>query len=196
MIIGTLKDYLDDSEEDIRTRKVIPAILARTGSQRAADLLALELKRDNTDVEAEIIEALHKMRVNCPQVLFSEKIILAKIVGLVKKCYLILVQIHELRADKKKEVLAKDLENNLARSMKYIFELLGLVYPQEDIIKAYQNISAGTKKALDYSIELLDNILKKELKEILLPLIEDTSFEEKVRISRRILKATEKIEVS
>jgi hypothetical protein len=170
--------------------------LARTGAQRAADALALELKKDNLEVEAEIIEALHRMRANYPDVLFAEKIILSKIVGLVKKCYLSIIQIHDLRADKRKEVLAKDMENNLARSMKYIFELLGLIYPQEDIIKAYQNITAGTKKALDYSVELLDNILKKELKEILLPLIEDMSFEEKVRVSRKMLRAVEKIDFS
>ena len=101
-----------------------------------------------------------------------------------------------MKTDKKKEVLARDLENNLARTLKQIFELLGLIYPQDDIIKAYQNISAGTKKALDYSIELLDNILKKEVKDLLLPLIEDTSFEEKVRISRRMLKAAERIDES
>jgi AAA family ATP:ADP antiporter len=197
-IIGTLKDYLTDPEEDMRARRVIPGILARAGSQRAADMLALELKKDSTEVEGEIIEALYKMRADHPEILFPEKIILPKIVALVKKCYLILIQIHDLRADKKKEVLAlaKDLENNLARSLKHIFELLGLVYPQEDIVKAYQNISAGTKKALDYSVELLDNILKKELKDLLLPLIEDTSFEEKVRISRKMLKTAEKIDFS
>jgi hypothetical protein len=50
----------------------------------------------------------------------------------------------------------------------------------------------GTKKALDYSVELLDNILKRELKELLIPLIEDTTLEEKARISRKLIKAAEK----
>jgi hypothetical protein len=50
----------------------------------------------------------------------------------------------------------------------------------------------GTKKALDYSVELLDNILKRELKEIILPLIEDTTIEEKTRIARKMIKAAEK----
>jgi len=195
-IIGTLKDYLSDPDEDIRTRKAIPGILARTGSSRAAELLLLELGKENTDLEDEIIEALHKMRFTSPQVRFSERPVLVKVVALIKKSYLLIIQIYEMKADKRKEVLARDLENNLARTLKQIFELLGLIYPQEDIIKAYQNISAGTKKALDYSIELLDNILKKEVKDILLPLIEDTSFEEKVRISRRMLKVIERINVS
>ncbi len=195
-IIGTLKDYLNDPEEDIGARRRIPDILAGTGSQRAADILILELNKDEGEVEAEIIEALHKMRANQPQIVFPEKTVLFKVVRLVKKCYLILIQIQELRADKRKEMLVRDHENSLARSLKFIFELLGLVYPQEDIIKAYQNISAGTRKALDYSVELLDNILKKEIKELLLPLIEDTSLEEKVRIGRKMLKTAEKMDLS
>ncbi len=195
-IIGTLRDYLSDPDENIRARKAIPAILARTGSPRAAELLLLELEKENTDLEKELIEALHKMRFSSPRIRFSERPVLVKTVALIKKCYLLIIQIYEMKADKKKEVLARDLENNLARTLKHIFDLLGLIYPQEDIIKAYQNISAGTKKALDYSIELLDNILKKEVKDILLPLIEDTSFEEKVRMSRRMLKSIERIDVS
>jgi len=90
-------------------------------------------------------------------------------------------------------MLLRDLENTLSRTLKQVFELLGLVYPQEDIIKAYQNILVGTKKALDYSVELLDNILKRELKELLIPLIEDTTLEEKARISRKMIRAAEKI---
>lgn len=195
-IIGTLKDYLGDPEVNLQVRKAIPEILARSVSERAADLLALELKKENAEVETEIIEALHKMRVNAPHIHFPEKMLLAKLVSLIRKCYLFIVQIHELRSDKKKEVLARDLENSLARTMKHVFELLGLIYPQEDIIRAYQNITVGTKKALDYSVELLDNILKRELKELLLPLIEDMSFEEKVRLSRKMIRAAEKFDFS
>jgi AAA family ATP:ADP antiporter len=196
MIVGTLTDYLNDSGENINIRRAIPEILARTGSQRAADVLALELAKENMDVEIEVIEALHRMRSNSPHLDFSEKAILAKIVSLIRKSYLLLIQIHDLRADRRREVLAKDLENTLSRSLKQIFELLGLIYPQEDIIKAYQNILVGTKKALDYSVELIDNILQREVKEILIPLIEDTTFEEKVRISRKMIRAAEKIDLS
>ncbi len=65
---------------------------------------------------------------------------------------------------------------------------------KEDIIRAYQNIQAGTRKSVDYSVELLDNILPSNIKELLLPLIEDKSFEEKVRFSRRMLKSLARAE--
>jgi len=41
-------------------------------------------------------------------------------------------------------------------------------------------------------VELLDNVLKRELKELLISLIEDTTLEEKARISRKMIKAAEK----
>ena len=76
----------------------------------------------------------------------------------------------------------------MSRYLKQIFELLTLIYPKEEIITAYQNISAGTKKSLDYSLELLDNILEKDIKEMIFPLIEDSLFENKVAKIKSILR--------
>ena len=191
-ITGTLKDYLGDSEESLRLRKAIPDIMARIGTQRAADFLALELRREKKEVEAETIEAMYKIRSKNPQIHFQKKIVSDEIILIIKKCYLILIELQDIKGDKKKAALAPDLESNLARSLKQIFELLSLIYPHEDIIKAYQNICVGTKKSIDYSIELLDNILMRETKEFLLPLIEDLPFEDKVRRCKRLLKALEK----
>jgi AAA family ATP:ADP antiporter len=67
------------------------------------------------------------------------------------------------------------------KSMLNIFKLLGLIYPQEDIVKAYQNIQTGTKESMAYAVELLDNTLKKEIREALLPLVEDLSREERIK---------------
>jgi len=195
-IIGTLKDYLGDQEEDIRLRKTIPDILSRTGSQRAADLLASELKKGDKDLESELIEAMYRLRSKNPQIHFSERTVLSEIAQRIKECYVILIEIQGLIEDKKKEFLVRDLENSVARTLQRIFELLSLIYPQEDIIKAYQNICAGTKKTIDYSIELLDNILKKEIMEVLLPLIDDIPLEDKAKKCRKLLKTLDKVEFS
>ena len=195
-IIGTLKDYLGDPSEDTRLRKAIPDILAQTGAQRAAEVLALELRKESRDVESEIVSAMYKMKSKKPQIHFRKQIVVPQIIREIKESYMILNEIHDLKASKKKEFLAKDLENNLARSLKNIFELLSLIYPREDIIKAYQNITTGTKKAIDYSIELLDNIVRKEIMEVFLPLIEDIPFEDKVKKGRKMLKILEKMELS
>jgi len=195
-ILGILKDYLGDPEENLKLRKAIPDILLQIGTQRAADLLALELKKKSRDVESEIVEAMYKLKSEDPQIHFEKKTIFPEIIQKLKESYLVLIEMHDLMADEKKAYLADDLENNLARSLKHIFELLSLIYPREDMVKAYQNISMGTKKAIDYSIELLDNLLKREIMEFLLPLIDDIPFEDKVKKCKRLLRPLEKAELS
>lgn len=195
-ITGILKDYLSDPDINTSARKAIPDILEQVGTQRAADLLAPELKKKDNEVEAEIIEALYKMRTKYPEIQFPQKPVLEKTIETIRKCYFILLEMHDLMADRRKEHLVSDMERNLARSLKHIFELLSLIYSPDDIIKAYQNICTGTKKSIDYSIELLDNILLREVKEVLFPLIDDISFEDRVRKCKKMIKPLEKIKFS
>ena len=195
-ITGILKDYLSDPDVNLQTRRAIPDILKQVGTQRAADLLTFELKKKENEVEKEIIEALYKMRIKNPQIQFPQKPVLEITIQIIKKCYFVLLEMHDLMADRRKEHLVSDMEKNLSRLLKHIFELLSLIYSPDDIIKAYQNICAGTKKSIDYSIELLDNILQREVKEVLFPLIDDISFEDRVRKCKQMIKPLEKVKFS
>ena len=193
-ITGTLRDYLSDMDEDVRLRKAVPDIMAQVGNQKAADLLLLELKKRG-DTEFEVIDALSKMKAEKPWIRFREDTVVTEILLLIKESYLIMIEMHELIDNTDKSEQVHKLENDLTRYLRYIFELLGLVYEQEDIARAYQNICVGTKKAIDYSVELLDNILKKKLKEFLLPLIDDIPFEDKYRRCKKLLKVIEKVDI-
>lgn len=192
-IVGALKDYLADPEEDLRLRRAIPDILARIGTQRAADILQQEFGRDGADLEAELIEAMAKIKSAHPDLVFSDSIIDTGVLRLLKRSYLSLQELTELSPGQKKDDLARGLEPSLSRYLKSIFALLGLIYPAEDIRKAYQNLLAGTKKAIDYSIELLDSLLDKDIKPYLLPLVDDIPLAEKAKNARRLLKALDRV---
>jgi hypothetical protein len=83
----------------------------------------------------------------------------------------------------------RQLQKKQTEGLAQIFKLLGLYYPHEDIVKAYQNLQTGIKNSIAYAIELLDNILSKEMKEIVLPIIEDLSPAEKQREFQKILRS-------
>jgi HEAT repeat protein len=189
---GTLKDYLSDPKEDVKLRKAIPDILARMGTQRATDLLVRELKKRDSDVQGEVIEALTKIRSQSPFLRFSEKDVSSEVFTAVKKACILVLELFSAQKENKKAVLAGELENILARTLKQIFELASLVYPHEDVMRAYQNYREGTKRSVDYALELLENMLKKDIKEALLPLLEDRPLDEKAQTCRKILKALEK----
>lgn len=190
-IVGTLKDYLCDAGEDVRLRRAIPDILAQVGTQRAADFLTGAIK-EPCGLETEVIAAGARLRSERPGVKFAEGLIRTAILRLVRRGYGLL-----LESDRDDGAAAggpslAEMEAGLNRTVRDIFNLLGLIHPQEDIRKAFQNLSAGTKKNIEYSLELLDTILKRDLKPFLLPLIDDAPHEERVRRCRKLLPALDK----
>ena len=187
-ITGTLRDYLWNSKEAIIVRKTIPDILQKINSQKAADVLIDSLINIDPEMEDEIIESLYRLREKNDFLHYNKKNILNKIFLIAEKSLNYFVEIYKSGINTEKDLKSENLNLEVSRYLKQIFELLTLIYPKEEIITAYQNISAGTKKSLDYSLELLDNILEKDIKEMIFPLIEDSLFENKVAKIKSILR--------
>ncbi|TET73508.1 MAG: MFS transporter [Candidatus Aminicenantes bacterium] len=192
-IVGTLSDYLGDSDEDVGLRKEVASVLARIPIQDSADFLAWELAEDNEDMDPELIDALDRIRSGKPDIQVQEEIIKTKIFKEIKKYYQILIKFYDAKSKAKKVKMSEQLSENLVASMMNIFKLLGLIYSHEDIFRAYQNIRTATKDSVDYALELLDNILPKEIRDVVFPLIEDLPLEERVKRCRILLKTFPKM---
>jgi len=185
-IVGTLSDYLGDEEEDLELRRAVASVLSRIASQEAADFLMLELKKNQAELNEELIEALDRIRSLKPEVQLAETVVRPVLLEEVKKyCWHSLDYYSKTaRVRDKNRVGEKELSSSLAN----IFKLLSFIYSRDDINRAYQNMRAGTKEAQAYALELLDNILKKQDKDLLLLLLEDLSPEEKSRRCQDILR--------
>tara|TARA_R110002049_G_scaffold25194_9_gene88612 strand:- start:3437 stop:6250 length:2814 start_codon:yes stop_codon:yes gene_type:complete len=68
--------------------------------------------------------------------------------------------------------LIPELEILLDNNLKCIFNLLSLVYNEEDIKMTYVGIQSEIKDAKINSLEFLDNILQRKIKTMILPIIE------------------------
>ena len=139
----------------------------------------------------ETIEALFRIRTKHPETAFEESEIRPAIMDLIRKACSLVLAVEQARSRPSRPPLAGDLGGLLSKTVKQIFELLSLVYPHEDIVRAYQNYQGGRKKSVDFALELLETILKKDMKDVLLPLLEEHPADEKARIARRVLKALE-----
>jgi ATP/ADP translocase/HEAT repeat protein len=180
-ITGILADYLGDSEEDIELRKSVASILAHIGNQEATDFIMLELAEDKREMDTELIDALDRIRSENSSIEFSGKIVKKKIRQEIKSYYRLFIQFAEEESKGEQEEICRIISHALRKSMMNIFKLLGLIYPHEDIVKAFQNIQTGTKDSVAYAVELLDNTLDKEIKEAILPLVEDLSQEDRAK---------------
>ncbi len=189
-ILGTLSDYLGDTEENIEVRKELTSVFARIGSQEAVDFLSWELEEEQTEIDSDIIDALDRIRTERPKIRFQVEIIKTKIARGIKEYYESLIGYYESKPVRSKESPEKSLTKNLADSMMNIFKLLGLIYLHEDIFKAYQNLKTGTKDSMAYAVELLDNTLEKEMRDVILPIVEDLPLSQRVRRCRSLLRVS------
>ncbi len=187
-VIGALSDYLSDRDEDIELRRGTTSVLARIGTQDAGDCLMWELDEGKGEIDTELIDALDRIRCEKPGVQFREDIVETKILREIKKYCLTFIKHFGTKSKRKKAEKTKGLPEELNVSLMNVFKLFGFIYLREDIMRAYQNIQAGTKDSVDYAIELLDNTLKKEMREIVIPLMEDLALEERVKRCRSCLK--------
>ncbi len=186
-IVGTLADYLGDSAIDPEIRKAVSSILACIGTQDAADFLTWQLAEADGGLRTEIIDGLDRIRSVNTQVHFPEDIIKPKIrQEITTYCRSLVAFSLKLREGEWKGInQAQQAEQG--KTLENIFKLLGLIYPRPDISKAYQNLKTGTKDSVAYAVELLDNILDREMREAVFPLIEDLSSEERATKCRNLL---------
>jgi hypothetical protein len=188
-IVGTLSDYLADPEEDMKVRKELARVMARIGGQEAVDFLSWELEEENGELDSELIDALDKIRSESPDFQFQREIVKRKIAQEVKNYCSVLIDFYDSLPKEKEERAEESFPWDLEQSLSNIFKLLGLIYVHEDIFRAYQNIRVATKDSTAYAVELLDNTLEKEIRDIVLPLIENIPFEQRVKRCRSLLKA-------
>jgi AAA family ATP:ADP antiporter len=195
-IVGMLKDYLSDPDEDQEVRRMLPDVLAQIGEQKGADVLTNELTREEHGARAQIVRALYKIRLRDSSIHFPVAIVYREILNQIAKCYLLIIELSDVMSDAKKLPLVNDVQNALSYSLRQVFELLSLIYVHSDVMNAYQNICEGSRQNIDYSIELLDNMIRKDLMDYLLPLIDDIPFEVKLKKCRKGLRSLEKLKES
>ena len=176
-----LGEQLKRLDTPVAVKKTLPDVLAGIGNREAADVLMSELGGRAEVYQEDIIHALHEIRLRDGSIPFSRERVMAEILKQLRRAF--------------REYLKEYLESgneadpDLRPRIRLIFELLSLIFPAEDIVRAYQNILKGTKKSTDFSLEMLDGILPQDLKKYLLALVEDLGPEERARIVRRLTRS-------
>ncbi|MCJ7582197.1 MAG: hypothetical protein MUP98_16915, partial [Candidatus Aminicenantes bacterium] len=193
LAMSTLEEYLCDSEKDISLRKAVVNVLASIGTQKEVIVLLGELDRKSEELETEIIDALDRICSERKEIHFPANLANRVTLSIIKKYCQTFIDLQNLVPDKKNEGLKYRMERILETYFADIFKLLGLYYPHEDIVKAFQNLKTGTKDSIAYAIELLDITLEKDMKDIILPLIEDLHPSERQQKFQKIIRNLHRI---
>ncbi len=181
-ILGTLSDYLNDSGVEDSIRRSIPRVLREIPTQQSAEVLMHGLTLSNADIRRAVLRALNRLRNRAPKLNFDHPLVTKGVHETLKNYYLVF-QVGEVLGrsttqtapDPRNRLLRRALSEKRDQFLDETFRLLALTYPPEDMYAAYRGITSANKNLRASAIEFLDNVLSKDVKQLLLPLLDPSA---------------------
>jgi AAA family ATP:ADP antiporter len=190
-IVGGLRDHLCDSAVPIQARREIPGVLMALGTSTAATVLLDNLLQGDTVLRFRTIDALNKLCRMNPEIALDvqmlETVLAAEILGHYRS-YQILATISV--TDDGVDPLARALKESIQQELERIFRLLYLLHPRLDLHSAYVGLQSTNVSVHDNALEFLDIVLKSQLREMLVPLLDSkVTVAERGQIAQRLVRS-------
>ncbi len=186
-VLGIVVAHLKDKKTPLALQKALARVLGRIGTQEAVDILLTELSHRSGELGSEVLDALDRIRSESPDMRFSERAVKPKIFRAILDYCRASIGHAELDPGRENDEKRKGLERDAETHFREIFKLLGLLYRHEDMLAAYQNLKSRSPEARAFAIELLDNSLKKDVRDFILLLVADQVAVDRVRNLRQII---------
>jgi AAA family ATP:ADP antiporter len=190
-IVGTLRDHLTDQSVSLAIRREIPGVLVGIGTQVAERALMENLLESDTTLRFRIISALNKIHQLHPNIEVDkemmETVLAAEIMGHYRS-YQVLGTLGETLESE--DAVARGLKESMRQEVERIFRMLALLYPGYDFHSAYVGLQSKNAVVHDNALEFLDNILKPQMRELLVPLLDsEVKISDRVNIANKLLGA-------
>jgi AAA family ATP:ADP antiporter len=189
-IVGNLRDQMSDHDVPITVRCEIPALLGSMGTQSASYALMEHLLDTDTSCRLRVLSALTSLHRGHPEFKCDtellETALAAEILGHYRS-YQILEKLGAMAAGNEQEV-AQALSESMRQEIERIFRLLELLYPHHDFSSAYIGLQSKSMTVHDNALEFLDTVLKSQLREMLVPLLDGkVTVRERAAIANRLV---------
>jgi ATP:ADP antiporter, AAA family len=189
-ITGALRDHLCDPASPIEVRREIPDVLASIGTLAASRALVDNLLEGDTTLRHRTISSLNKLHSLHPSIELDlqmlETVLAAEILGHYRS-YQILASIGTM--PESGDPVAPALKESMQRELERIFRLLSLLHPHLDLHDAYIGLQSSSVSVHDNALEFLDNVLKLQVRDMLVPLLDSKiTVAERAQIAERLVR--------
>ncbi len=192
-VVEVLERFLDDTDVDANIHRYIPRVLGDIHAQVSVDVLLKRLERSPTELVDSLIRGLNKLRVSPVDLHFDPEIVDNALVTESKSYYQILqlqLALKDVPGTKEIDLLRRAMEEKLWQMLERIFRLLGLRHSPKDMYHAYLGFVSPERAIRASALEFLDNILDREMKDQLIPILDPVSVEDAVLAGRGLFGGT------
>jgi HEAT repeat protein len=188
-IVGALRDHLGDPSVPLEARRALPDVLVALGTSAAASALQDNLLEGDSSLRFRTMAALNKLHRLHPAIELDlqmlETVLAVEILGHYRS-YQILATIGA--APECDDPLVRALKESMRQELERIFRLLSLLHPHLDVDSAYIALQSESASVSDNAVEFLDNVLKLQLRDMLMPLLDSkVTMAERVEMAHRLV---------
>lgn len=168
------------SGQSTQTMLRLVQVIGRVGGQRAREILWNKMDYPNKVIVSQVLLSLGEcgFKAGVSQITRIKYAIESDIADISWN----LSAIHEIGDEGFAEAIKASLRSEIQSDIEHIYMLLTMLYDTRSIQLVKENIDSGTTEGITYAIELLDVFLSEQLKQRVIPLLDDLSDHE--RISR------------
>lgn len=190
-VIDEIERRLHDDATPVAIRRELPVALVRIGTPRAQQVLMETLLEADVTLRHRTIAALNKLgdvhggaRVDRGIV---ELLLAAEIAGHYRSYQVLGPLRTQLKED---DAVIEALGNAMEQELERIFRLMALLYPGSACHDAYVGVRSSNASIRADTLELLDNILSPELRQVLVPLLDaQVTVDERIALANRVVGA-------
>jgi hypothetical protein len=140
------------------------------------DVLLHALGQQDLAIRDSVLRALNRLRDDSPQLKYDERFVTEQIMAEARFYFQLSAALAPFRngnnGRKATDLLRRTIEERLKQTLERVFRLLGLKYPPKEIYSAYMAVRGRETEAVSAAVEFLEHVLERELKRVLLPLLD------------------------
>ena len=179
---------LDDPNHGSAIRAQAPKILARVGSDHCADVLCNHLLDEDVHVRSTSVLAMVSLLRRNPNIHTDRKAV-DFAVRMEAKGYFELLNLEDnLQLDENTALLSDALKHRQNQIVDRLLGLLSLKYPSQTIEVVSNNLKSPNVSIRANALEVLDNLLSKEEKAYIVPLLDDRATQGKLSVGEEIFQ--------
>jgi ATP:ADP antiporter, AAA family len=190
-IIPEVEERLRDENTPLEIRRELPTVLVRIGTAEAEQALIGSLLQADVTLRHRVIASLNKLRLLHPDVPLDPgtiNLLLAAEIAGHYRSYQVLGPLKQRLKDDDQVLQA--MEHAMEQELDRIFRLMALLLPHVGLHDAYIGLRSSDELVRANSLELLDNVLEPELRQLLVPLLDSqVTVAERIALANRLVGA-------
>ena len=178
-VLDVLENAFYKTDQQTNTLVQIAKIYGRIGGEKAVKYLWKKIDYPNKEVGSQALRSLSACNFLAKDVeVIKLKSYINKYIGFIAWN---MAAIRELPKGTNWDLLKDSLKEENEANYDHLYLLLSLIYEKQSIQLVRENINSGTVDGVTFAIELLDVFVSEDIKNVLVPVLDDISPDEAIR---------------